>query len=253
MENTPVPPINNSQGNNIQSSATPVIPPAPQETTTGNKNPFRIPLILVTVIIFLAITGFTVYTYLNNQQELAKIIPQKTQEEESQQASGGFTLDSSVTCARFESLELALQYPEKTCILDLSGQGLTKLPLEIAHLTNINELNLSNNKFDSIPEEIFQLTKLINLDISNNNITTIPAQINTLSNLQILDVSNNDLRTVASEISLPTLGTFNAEGNLNLPESETAKVELFNLASESQGLTQKEYEEAVRTNGQSLR
>lgn len=257
MENAPVQPTTTPSGlNNSNPNVT--MPPTPQQPNE-TKSPFRMSLVLITGVVFLAIAGFTGYLYLSNQNEIDNA-GENQQASDNQpvsqvsQSSQGFSLDPSVVCARFEDLELALQYPEKACVLDLSGKGLSELPTEITQLTNITELNLENNEFNSIPVEVFQLTKLANLNISNNNISTIPAEINSLVSLQRLDVSSNDLRTISSDISLPTLSIFITEGNDNLPQSEIDKVALsdFDIAG-GQGLTQEEYEEAVRTNGESLR
>ncbi|MES2513564.1 MAG: leucine-rich repeat domain-containing protein [Bacteroidota bacterium] len=49
--------------------------------------------------------------------------------------------------------------------LNLSNCGLTDLPLQIKHLTNLETLNLSGNKLTSV-NELFALKKLVTLDIS---------------------------------------------------------------------------------------
>ena len=99
--------------------------------------------------------------------------------------------------------------------LDLSEQGLTKVPAyvfertdlqsldlsnnnltgalqgEIRFLRNLKTLDLSGNKFSGIPAEVGQLKNLETLDLSNNLLTGLPYELGNLSNLKILDVSGN--------------------------------------------------------------
>ena len=53
--------------------------------------------------------------------------------------------------------------------LDLAlGNLIASLPLEIAQLTNLRELNLSGNQLDSLPLEILELPYLKRLDLRGN-------------------------------------------------------------------------------------
>lgn len=107
--------------------------------------------------------------------------------------------------------------------LDLSGLGLSAIPLEITQLTHLEELSLSFNKLETLPDSIAQLTnlralnlrsndlrivdnsisKLVNLRILNlsyNKISSLPDSIGQLRNLEVLDLSNNQLAVVANPI-----------------------------------------------------
>jgi len=114
--------------------------------------------------------------------------------------------------------------------VDLSGQGLTKVPnsvfngrttevlnlsnnnlegslqAEVRNFSNLRVLNLSNNNFTGVPAEVGQLSRLEVLDLSNNPITGLPNEIGNLRNLKILDLrgtdySSKDLEVIKQELS----------------------------------------------------
>lgn len=108
--------------------------------------------------------------------------------------------------------------------LDLSGQGLTKVPVnifektdlevlnlssnnltgalqaEVRHLQNLKTFDLSNNKFTGVPAEVGQLKKLETLDLSNNLLTGLPHELGNLSNLKVLDLSGNNYSEADLEV-----------------------------------------------------
>jgi Leucine-rich repeat (LRR) protein len=100
-------------------------------------------------------------------------------------------------------------------VLDLSNQGLTKVPDYVFNMTNLQELNISNNQLTgAIQSQIGQLKKLKVLNASNNLMTGVPAEVGQLTNLQILDLSNNQLTGLPNELAnLKNLKTFNISGN----------------------------------------
>lgn len=77
--------------------------------------------------------------------------------------------------------------------LDLSGNNLTgALQAEVRHLKNLRVLDLSDNKWTGVPAEIGQLAKLETLDLSNNMLTGLPYELGNLRSLKMLDLSGND-------------------------------------------------------------
>ena len=80
--------------------------------------------------------------------------------------------------------------------LNLSKQGLTKLPLEIGQLTNLTTLSLSNNQITEIPEWLGQLTNLTTLSLDNNQITEIPECIGQLTNLTTFYLHTNQITEI---------------------------------------------------------
>ena len=99
--------------------------------------------------------------------------------------------------------------------LDLSSQGLTKVPEYIFNATNLEELNLSGNKLTgALPAEIRNLQNLKALNVSGNQMTGVPAEVGQLQNLEVLDLSNNQLTGLPYELgNLKNLKTLNISGN----------------------------------------
>jgi Leucine-rich repeat (LRR) protein len=104
---------------------------------------------------------------------------------------------------------------DKNKILDISGQGLDKLPAYVLNLTGLEELNISNNNITgALPSQMQNLRKLKILNASNNLMTGVPAEIGQLSNLEILDLSNNQLTGLPNELAnLKKLKVLNLSGN----------------------------------------
>ena len=100
-------------------------------------------------------------------------------------------------------------------VLDLSNQGLTKLPMDIFDRTDITELNVSGNKLTgALPSQIQRLSKLRKLDASNNLMTGIPAEIGQLSDLEYINFANNGITGLPNEIAnLKKLKTIDLSGN----------------------------------------
>ena len=99
--------------------------------------------------------------------------------------------------------------------LDLSSQGLEKLPSYVLSRTGLEELDISNNKLtDALPSEMGKLKKLKVLNASNNLMTGVPAEIGHLPDLEVLDLSNNKLTGLPYELAnLKKLRVFNISGN----------------------------------------
>ncbi|MES2355345.1 MAG: hypothetical protein V4568_13305 [Pseudomonadota bacterium] len=107
--------------------------------------------------------------------------------------------------------------------IDISGNGLIALPLNINLLTKIENANLSNNALSTLPPgigswsraEVIDLsdnhlyflphamgnmTELRKLLVSNNRLTGLGAMVGNMGKLEILDVSRNEIPTLPDEI-----------------------------------------------------
>lgn len=90
---------------------------------------------------------------------------------------------------------------QKEQTLDLSGQGLTRVPDSVFARSNLEVLDVSQNNLDgSLQAEVRHLQNLRTLDLSNNNFTGVPAEVGQLSKLEILDLSNNPITGLPHEI-----------------------------------------------------
>ena len=82
--------------------------------------------------------------------------------------------------------------------LDLSKQGIKKIPDTIVQCNKVESLDLSQNDLsnDSFPEEFFDLCNLKELNLSYNRLTQLPACICMFIDLRRLDISGNELTVV---------------------------------------------------------
>ncbi|MFM6213845.1 COR domain-containing protein, partial [Planktothrix sp.] len=71
--------------------------------------------------------------------------------------------------------------------LNLWGNQLSSLPVEISQLTNLQTLNLSSNQLSSLPVEISQLTNLETLDLRGNPVPIPPEILNSGNVNEILN------------------------------------------------------------------
>ena len=85
--------------------------------------------------------------------------------------------------------------------LDLSGQGLTRVPDSVFTRTNLTSLDVSNNNLSgALQAEVRHLTQLRSLNLSRNNFTGVPAEIGQLQNLELLDLSDNPITGLPLEL-----------------------------------------------------
>jgi len=85
--------------------------------------------------------------------------------------------------------------------LDLSDSNLSKLPTELAALTNLTSLSLTGNQLTRFPAVILKLTNLVSLNLSGNQLTRLPPGITRLRNLTNLYLTANQLKAFPLEIT----------------------------------------------------
>ncbi|KAI8504411.1 hypothetical protein Bbelb_175290 [Branchiostoma belcheri] len=90
--------------------------------------------------------------------------------------------------------------PRKNCDdqweIDLSCRGLTEIPPEVFHITDLQVLNLFGNNIEHISGDIGQLLRLKKLDLGSNILTSLPPQLCSLSELDELNLNDNQLTTL---------------------------------------------------------
>ena len=76
--------------------------------------------------------------------------------------------------------------------LDLSGMGITELPVEITQLTMLESLNLTNNKLQHL-KRIEQLPNLKEVDASNNSIISLHKEMMDMFSIETLKLYGNPI------------------------------------------------------------
>ncbi|EFC42614.1 predicted protein [Naegleria gruberi] len=108
-------------------------------------------------------------------------------------------------------------------VLDLSGNQLYELPIDLARLS-LTSINLSNNKLEFLPQALNEMNTLTKIDISENVLLSLPSTISHLVNVEELDISNNYLMTLPDDIKkLKKLKNFQYYNNEYL-QSEISKI-----------------------------
>jgi hypothetical protein len=104
-------------------------------------------------------------------------------------------LDSAALMQQREytSLDEALKEPLNVVRLNLSFNGLSDVPADIARCKNLQSLNLSNNGLAELPESIAHLEMLQYLSVSTNGLKKLPQALQKLKHLKTLDVSQNQI------------------------------------------------------------
>lgn len=111
------------------------------------------------------------------------------------QAQTRLVSDSSDYCPGvivYEDLYEALENPEQVVKLDISMQKLTKIPPEIAKLTNLECLDLSFNRFSDLPQELKQLKKLRYINLAGTRfLMKAPSVLREIPSLEIIDLRDH--------------------------------------------------------------
>ena len=129
------------------------------------------------------------------------------------------------TIWNYESLEEALQNPEKVVkltlrkaklkevpaevfekfpnlqVLNLSKNKLTRIPAAISKLQYLQELDVSANMISEFPDELCELPHLRKLSAGRNELSQLPGNIGNLKELEYLDLWSNNLRGLPNSIS----------------------------------------------------
>lgn len=78
-------------------------------------------------------------------------------------------------------------------VLEVSGNGLTRLPDELANLTALRTLYISANPFGRVPDVVFRCTSLKRLHLDSIGATRVSDDIGELVHLTALDAGDNPL------------------------------------------------------------
>jgi Leucine-rich repeat (LRR) protein len=147
---------------------------------------------------------------------------------------------ATAQCSDCRSLREALKDPSRVRHLDLSNQGLTRLPDSLQYMTQLETIDLSQNFFTIVDLGNAQLPQvwkldlsgnigldplkletaaaafpnLLNLDISDAKIAYLTPEIAAFKQLISLDLSGNDLLFLPEELkAIRSLHTLDIRGN----------------------------------------
>ena len=84
--------------------------------------------------------------------------------------------------------------------LDLNGNQLISISVEIGQLTNLKKLNLGHNFLTKLSPEIAQLLNLEELNLTLNELKEVPIEIVQLVNLKVLNLESNQLKSLPRKI-----------------------------------------------------
>jgi internalin A len=124
--------------------------------------------------------------------------------------------------------------------LDLSGNNIVFLPLQITQLKDLRSLDLSRNHIAILPPKFIELSNLESLDLSFNRLSELPQEVTNLERLTRLDLSFNDLSSLPAHIkNLRNLTALYLGGNRlsSLPEEMSELKQLTSLILTSNGIT----------------
>jgi len=112
--------------------------------------------------------------------------------------------------------------------VDLSGNKLKSLPVEIGELSFLKLLRIQDNLLEELPNEIGGLENLVILHLSGNRLKRLPGSIGQLTNLTTLNLDNNKLETLP-----PAIGNLKNLKHLHLKRNKLTDlpVELKELTS----------------------
>jgi Leucine-rich repeat (LRR) protein len=93
-----------------------------------------------------------------------------------------------------------LKFTMEGTSINLSKDGLTKVPDDVFNHKEVKVLRLFGNEIDTLSERIGEMENLEELYLGRNMLTALPASIGNLKKLRILSVQNNNLISLPDEI-----------------------------------------------------
>lgn len=116
-----------------------------------------------------------------------------------------------------ESLPMWLFDMTNLKFINIQGNQIHEIPIQIGCLLNLEFLDFSKNHIKVIPLSIFKLTRLKCLNLSENEIEYLPPCVGELKQLEVIDLSRNQLNRVPVELAKCTsLLEVNFSGNRRL-------------------------------------
>jgi len=138
-------------------------------------------------------------------------------------------------------LPSAIRYLSHLKRLLLIDNELTTLPSEITTLNRLQVLYLDRNPLGTIPQEILNLTQLQQLSLGETHLNDIPKEINNLSQLDHLWLNDNTLsslpHTLGNLVGLQRLDLRGNQGLKSFARNWTGKILIAFLRNIRLGIT----------------
>lgn len=125
--------------------------------------------------------------------------------------------------------------------LDLQGLGLEKLPIQIADLDFVFDIDLSFNNLQELPEEFFQLTNIQHLNLSHNNLSHLNFKLGKPYSFKEINISHNHFNFVPKElleINVESIIYYSNPFTNNLPDELLTSDDLYYIDYYLEALTQ---------------
>ena len=87
----------------------------------------------------------------------------------------------------------------KKANIDISGQDISEIPIELKEIKDLKRLNISDNAISELPNWISGFKDLEFLDARNNKLTDLPSDFTQLKKLITINLRNNHIRVVPKE------------------------------------------------------
>ncbi|MBS0287873.1 MAG: leucine-rich repeat domain-containing protein [Proteobacteria bacterium] len=98
-------------------------------------------------------------------------------------------------------LPIEIKFLQQLENLDLNHCALKMIPKEIGQLKSLHNLNMDYNQLNAIPIEICQLSDLEELHLRHNHLKELPIALARLARLRRIDVAENDIAELPADFS----------------------------------------------------
>ncbi len=127
--------------------------------------------------------------------------------------SGCFPMDAPERLPVYDNVADALQ-AEGSVEVDVSGQGITRIPAELGDIARLERLRLRGNDLGDIGDEIGVLSGVPWLDMGRAGVQSLPDEIRLLKALHSWWLSGNGLASLPDTIvEMPSLRYLNVDRN----------------------------------------
>ena len=82
----------------------------------------------------------------------------------------------------------------------MNNKNLSRIPLSISSLSNLETLNINGNNLESLPATIANINTLNVITAANNSLSTVPSEFGLMTNLALLSLTQNPITSIPQEV-----------------------------------------------------